>query len=71
MLDLQLEFPVRIILLYERAAERNMKHLQDHIIRILDSKYIASPVQHIFPDQILNEMCIRDSLRADYDAGLF
>ena len=30
MLDLQLEFPVRIILLYERAAERNMKHLLDY-----------------------------------------
>lgn len=30
MLDLQLKFPVRIILLYERAAERNMKHLLDY-----------------------------------------
>ena len=30
MLDLQLEFPVWIILLYERAAERNMKHLLDY-----------------------------------------
>lgn len=30
MLDQQLEFPVRIILLYERAAERNMKHLLDY-----------------------------------------
>ena len=30
MLDLQLEFPVRIILLYERAAERNIKHLLDY-----------------------------------------
>lgn len=30
MLNLQLEFPVRIILLYERAAERNMKHLLDY-----------------------------------------
>lgn len=30
MLDLQLEFPVQIILLYERAAERNMKHLLDY-----------------------------------------
>ena len=30
MLDLQLEFPVRIILLYERATERNMKHLLDY-----------------------------------------
>ena len=30
MLDLHLEFPVRIILLYERAAERNMKHLLDY-----------------------------------------
>ena len=30
MLNLQLEFPLRIILLYERAAERNMKHLLDY-----------------------------------------
>ena len=30
MLNLQLEFPVRIVLLYERAAERNMKHLLDY-----------------------------------------
>ena len=30
MLDLRLKFPVRIILLYERAAERNMKHLLDY-----------------------------------------
>lgn len=30
MLDLQLKFPVRIILLYERAAERKMKHLLDY-----------------------------------------
>ena len=29
MLDLQLEFPVQIILLYERAAKRNIKHLLD------------------------------------------
>ena len=30
MLNLQLEFPIRIILLYERAEERNMKHLLDY-----------------------------------------
>ena len=30
MLNLQLEFSVRIVLLYERAAERNMKHLLDY-----------------------------------------
>ena len=30
MLNLQLEFPLRIILLYERARERNMKHLLDY-----------------------------------------
>lgn len=26
MLNLQLEYPIRIVLLYERARERNMKH---------------------------------------------
>lgn len=30
MLNLQLEFPLRIVLLYERAQERNMKHLLDY-----------------------------------------
>ena len=30
MLNLQLEYPVRIVLLYERARERNMKHLLDY-----------------------------------------
>lgn len=30
MLNLQLEFPIRIVLLYERARERNMKHLLDY-----------------------------------------
>ena len=30
MLNLQLEYPIRIVLLYERARERNMKHLLDY-----------------------------------------
>lgn len=30
MLNLQLEHPIRIVLLYERARERNMKHLLDY-----------------------------------------
>ena len=30
MLTLQLEYPIRIVLLYERARERNMKHLLDY-----------------------------------------
>lgn len=30
MLNLQMEFPIRIVLLYERARERNMKHLLDY-----------------------------------------
>lgn len=30
MLNLQLKYPIRIVLLYERARERNMKHLLDY-----------------------------------------
>lgn len=30
MLNLQLEYPIRIVLLYERARKRNMKHLLDY-----------------------------------------
>ena len=30
MLNLQLEYPIRIVLLYESARERNMKHLLDY-----------------------------------------
>ena len=30
MLNLQLEYPIRSVLLYERARERNMKHLLDY-----------------------------------------
>lgn len=30
MLNLQLEYPIRIVMLYERARERNMKHLLDY-----------------------------------------
>ena len=50
MLNLQLEYPIRIVLLYERARERNMKHLLDYsqLIQNLIWKNILDRKRDVF-----------------------
>lgn len=50
MLNLQLEYPIRIVLLYERARERNMKHLLDYsqLIQNLIWKNVLDRRRNVF-----------------------